>query len=129
MIRRGCADAHARGQRDKVRHHHVHPAGEYELRRVLCCRLQFATSTSSSCSDGRDVRGLLHSLQFGIWFLCNAHIVQSVVREEGLRGLYSGMSAHMLRVVPNSAIMFYTYELVVDFYKRRQEAEAALAKA
>jgi len=36
-----------------------------------------------------------------------------ISREEGVAGLYGGMSAHLLRVVPNAAIMFWTYELVV----------------
>jgi solute carrier family 25 protein 33/36 len=35
-----------------------------------------------------------------------------IAREEGRAGLYSGMGVHLVRVVPNSAIMFLTYELV-----------------
>jgi len=34
-------------------------------------------------------------------------------KEEGLAGLYGGMSAHLLRVVPNAAIMFWTYEFII----------------
>lgn len=33
-------------------------------------------------------------------------------REEGRAGLYSGMGVHLFKVVPNSAIMFLTYEMV-----------------
>lgn len=33
-------------------------------------------------------------------------------REEGKAGLYSGMGVHLIKVVPNSAIMFLTYEIV-----------------
>jgi len=33
-------------------------------------------------------------------------------KEEGRKGLYAGMGMHLLKVVPNSAIMFLTYELV-----------------
>ncbi len=33
--------------------------------------------------------------------------------EEGAAGLYGGMAAHMVRVVPNACIMFLTYELFV----------------
>lgn len=36
-----------------------------------------------------------------------------VWQDEGPRGLYGGMSAHLLRVVPNTAIVFLTYEAVV----------------
>ena len=41
-----------------------------------------------------------------------------IVREEGVRALYGGMTAHLLRVVPNSAIMFFAYEAMVHGYKR-----------
>lgn len=37
-----------------------------------------------------------------------------IAKEEGARGLYGGMGAHLIRVVPNAAIMFLTYELVVQ---------------
>lgn len=33
-------------------------------------------------------------------------------KEEGRAGLYSGMGVHLIKVVPNSAIMFLTYEMV-----------------
>ncbi len=41
-----------------------------------------------------------------------------VFRDEGVRGLYGGMSAHLLRVVPNTAIVFFTYESVVSSINR-----------
>lgn len=37
-----------------------------------------------------------------------------VIREEGFVSLYGGMSAHLMRVVPNAAIMFFCYEAIVD---------------
>ncbi|CEG36310.1 mitochondrial carrier family [Plasmopara halstedii] len=40
---------------------------------------------------------------------------QSIIKiynEEGRRGLYSGMSAHLMRVVPNAAILFMVVEAV-----------------
>ena len=36
-----------------------------------------------------------------------------VWREEGRAGLYGGMMTHLMRVIPNTAIMFLTYEAVV----------------
>ena len=33
-------------------------------------------------------------------------------KEEGLKSLYSGMGVHLVKVVPNSALMFLTYEVV-----------------
>lgn len=41
-----------------------------------------------------------------------------IVREEGAVALYGGMTAHMLRVVPNSAIMFFCYEFLTHMYMR-----------
>lgn len=35
-----------------------------------------------------------------------------IAKEEGTRGLYSGLGVHLLKVVPNSAFMFLTYEMV-----------------
>ncbi|KAL7749805.1 Pyrimidine nucleotide transporter, mitochondrial [Sorochytrium milnesiophthora] len=40
-----------------------------------------------------------------------------IVQEEGVAALYSGMTAHLMRVVPNAAIMFVCYEGVVHFAK------------
>jgi solute carrier family 25, member 33/36 len=38
--------------------------------------------------------------------------LQVVAREEGRQGLYSGLEIHLVKVVPNSALMFLTYEVV-----------------
>ncbi|KAL7520519.1 hypothetical protein ACHAWX_005240 [Stephanocyclus meneghinianus] len=35
-----------------------------------------------------------------------------IAKEEGRKGLYGGMGVHLMKVVPNSAIMFLTYEIV-----------------
>eukprot|EP00591_Stephanopyxis_turris_P002702 CAMPEP_0195520412 /NCGR_PEP_ID=MMETSP0794_2-20130614/16796_1 /TAXON_ID=515487 /ORGANISM="Stephanopyxis turris, Strain CCMP 815" /LENGTH=311 /DNA_ID=CAMNT_0040649759 /DNA_START=244 /DNA_END=1179 /DNA_ORIENTATION=+ len=35
-----------------------------------------------------------------------------IAKEEGRNGLYAGMGMHLVKVVPNSAIMFLTYEIV-----------------
>ena len=46
-----------------------------------------------------------------------------IAREEGRRGLYAGMGTHIARVVPNTAIMFLSFELVNAFLGRRFEAK------
>eukprot|EP00871_Galdieria_phlegrea_P004580 jgi/Galph1/5122/GphlegSOOS_G3741.1 len=38
--------------------------------------------------------------------------LRTIAREEGIGGLYCGMGMHLLRVVPNTALMFLTFELV-----------------
>lgn len=56
-----------------------------------------------------------------------------ISREEGRRGLYAGMGTHLARVVPNAALMFFTYETVVKVIERKQrekgEAAARVASA
>jgi len=42
-----------------------------------------------------------------------AQALKLIFKEEGVAGLYGGMATHLLRVVPNAAIMFWTYEIVV----------------
>lgn len=37
-----------------------------------------------------------------------------VLREEGVVSMYGGLSAHLLRVVPNAAIMFVVYETMLN---------------
>eukprot|EP00112_Aurelia_sp_Birch-Aquarium-sp1_P018420 Seg4395.1 transcript_id=Seg4395.1/GoldUCD/mRNA.D3Y31 product="Mitochondrial carrier protein Rim2" protein_id=Seg4395.1/GoldUCD/D3Y31 len=41
--------------------------------------------------------------------------LKKVYREEGRPGLYGGMGAHLLRQIPNTVIMFVTYEATVKF--------------
>lgn len=46
-----------------------------------------------------------------------------IAREEGRHGLYAGMGTHLARVVPNAALMFFTYEVVVKWIEKRQADE------
>uniref|UniRef100_A0A9J8DJT7 Solute carrier family 25 member 36a n=1 Tax=Cyprinus carpio carpio TaxID=630221 RepID=A0A9J8DJT7_CYPCA len=39
--------------------------------------------------------------------------LNTVIREEGYRALYRGLTTHLVRQIPNTAIMMCTYELVV----------------
>lgn len=41
-------------------------------------------------------------------------------REEGRAGLYGGLNAHLLRAVPNTAIIFFSYEAIVRMMNRYQ---------
>ena len=40
-----------------------------------------------------------------------------VIHEEGARSLYGGLSAHLMRVIPNAAVMFFIYEAVLRWEK------------
>lgn len=41
-----------------------------------------------------------------------------ILREEGPAAFYGGMTAHLLRVVPNSAILLFCYELLLATYSK-----------
>lgn len=39
-----------------------------------------------------------------------------IYKQEGIRAFYGGMAAHLMRVVPNAAIMFFCYEFIVKTF-------------
>lgn len=47
---------------------------------------------------------------YGLW-----QTFQLVWREEGMAALYGGLSPHLLRVVPNAAVMYTIYEMVLAY--------------
>ncbi|KAJ2064407.1 Pyrimidine nucleotide transporter, mitochondrial [Coemansia sp. S155-1] len=44
------------------------------------------------------------------------HSTKTIYLEEGIRGFYGGLTPHLLRTVPNAAIMFLSYELVLYYF-------------
>lgn len=46
----------------------------------------------------------------GMW-----QTIRLVAKEEGRMGLYGGIGVHLMKVVPNSALMFLTYEVVNEW--------------
>ena len=50
-----------------------------------------------------------------------SEIVTKIIAEEGIAGLFKGMSANILRGVGQKAIYFYSYEIFKDlmFQKKR----------
>ncbi|RLN93468.1 hypothetical protein BBJ28_00003368 [Nothophytophthora sp. Chile5] len=63
----------------------------------------------------RDQRAPLDSKE--LKYVRYRSMIQSVIKiykEEGRRGLYGGMPAHLMRVVPNAAILFLVVELVAN---------------
>jgi solute carrier family 25 protein 33/36 len=49
----------------------------------------------------------------GVW-----NAFYTIAREEKMKGLYVGMGTHLLRSVPNAAIMFFVYEFIIDYAKK-----------
>ncbi|KAI8394275.1 mitochondrial carrier domain-containing protein [Radiomyces spectabilis] len=54
----------------------------------------------------------------GLW-----QCLRLVAKEEGVVALYGGMTAHLLRVVPNAAIMFFCYEAIVHRFGNEQQQQ------
>ena len=48
--------------------------------------------------------------------------LRTVLAEEGFAGLYLGLSAQLVRQIPNTAIMMATYEAVVFLCSQNREA-------
>jgi len=46
----------------------------------------------------------------GLW-----QTLRLIIAEEGIRSLYGGLSAHLMRVVPNAAVMFFIYEGILKW--------------
>jgi solute carrier family 25, member 33/36 len=44
-----------------------------------------------------------------------------IAKEEGRSGLYRGMGVHLSRTVPNTAIMFFVYEYVVNLWRSQNQ--------
>ena len=42
-----------------------------------------------------------------------------IIAEEGVRALYGGLSAHLMRVVPNAAVMYSIYEGILRWGQTR----------
>ncbi|KAG5184479.1 mitochondrial carrier domain-containing protein [Tribonema minus] len=49
--------------------------------------------------------------------------IMLIGKEEGRKGLYAGMGTHVARVVPNTAIMFLSYELINTWLDKRQNGQ------
>jgi len=67
------------------------------------------------------IRTRLREQRSGSKYKGPLHGMLVVFREEGLKGLYGGLSAHLLRVVPNAAILFLTYELTLSVSLKMNE--------
>jgi len=40
---------------------------------------------------------------------------KTILREEGVAAMYGGMTAHLMRVVPNAVVMFFCYEAILHY--------------
>lgn len=68
---------------------------------VIRTRLQIQRNPhSGALTDTRTYRGFIHT-------------TARVVRREGWKGLYKGLSINLVRTVPNSAVTLVTYELLM----------------
>ena len=52
--------------------------------------------------------------------------LKTIAKEEGIRGLYSGMGIHLARSVPNAALMFLTFELISKALSKGVELQSPI---
>ncbi|KAI9292610.1 mitochondrial carrier protein RIM2 [Neoconidiobolus thromboides FSU 785] len=45
--------------------------------------------------------------------------IKLIYKEEGMVGLYGGLTPHLLRVVPNAAVLFGTYEMIMYYFSKK----------
>ena len=86
--------------------HNISPRSEF-VRLLQVCRLAdlapkvIRTRLRQPLVDGKvKYTGLVQTLRL-------------IVAEEGVRSLYGGLSAHLMRVIPNAAVMYSIYEAVL----------------
>lgn len=82
--------------------HEVRIAQHYVTKPMMQARTQvIRTRLRQPLVDGKmKYTGLLQTLRL-------------VIAEEGARSLYGGLSAHLMRVIPNAAVMYSIYEAVL----------------
>lgn len=73
---------------------------------VLRRKMQVAGMKSDHLNPGVRYNGALHAMT-------------SILRTEGVKGLYKGLWPNLLKVAPSIATSFFTYELVKDFCQER----------
>lgn len=49
-----------------------------------------------------------------------------ILREEGIRGLYSGFTVNLVRIAPATATTFLSYEYISRYLRKREEERLAL---
>ncbi|KAJ3191206.1 hypothetical protein HDU67_005968, partial [Dinochytrium kinnereticum] len=74
----------------------------HEVLRTRLREVPATTSTSAVIADGS------RAAQRGLW-----QTARKIYLEEGVGALYGGLTAHLMRVVPNAAILFATVEFVL----------------
>jgi len=48
-----------------------------------------------------------------------------IIKEEGVRGMYKGMATHLIRQIPNTAIVMTTYEIIVNYFQSSQHQSSS----
>ncbi|KAL5567608.1 hypothetical protein UlMin_025571 [Ulmus minor] len=61
-----------------------------------------------------------------IYYRGIAHALQTIRREEGVRGLYKGLGATLLGVGPNIAISFSAYEMLRSFWESHRPDDSTV---
>lgn len=80
------------------------------------CTVVAKSIAASLCYPHEVVRTRLREETTKTKYRSFAQTLRQVKREDGLRGWYSGLRVHFMRIIPNNAIMMVTYEFIVHLY-------------
>ncbi|KAK6359838.1 hypothetical protein TWF696_000972 [Orbilia brochopaga] len=96
------------------------PEGEKSpgpLRRLACGAMSGAIAQTFTYPFDLLRRRFQVNTMSGLGFQYNSiwHAITSIVKQEGLRGMYKGILPNLLKVAPSMASSWFSYELVKDF--------------
>ncbi|EJC97996.1 mitochondrial carrier [Fomitiporia mediterranea MF3/22] len=86
-------------------------------RRLLAEQLPKTQPPGPDVGSAEDVRRIQQSQRGGV-----VHTTKKIIRKEGWRGLYKGLSVNLIRTVPNSAVTLLTYEMLMRQLSRRTQS-------
>ena len=72
--------------------------------KVLAAVLTYPCQTVRACQQAQTATGAVAA---------NPTTVGSILKSQGVRGLYRGLAPYLLHVVPNVCVVFVVYEAVV----------------